>query len=105
MEPGPPPIITSKGILLLYNGADEHLLYGPGWLLFDQHDPSHLLARSDHAFLLPELDWERAGQVPNVIFLEGLIIAGKSFEGFDLIGYYGAADRYVGAMRIHIAED
>ncbi len=34
MEPGPPPTLTEAGILLLYNGADDHLVYGPGWILF-----------------------------------------------------------------------
>jgi predicted GH43/DUF377 family glycosyl hydrolase len=30
MEPGPPPVVTSAGILLFYNGADDKLVYGPG---------------------------------------------------------------------------
>ena len=28
MEPGPPPLVTSAGILLLYNGANDKLVYG-----------------------------------------------------------------------------
>src|SRR5277367_2747368 len=43
MEPGPAPILTSAGILLIYNGADDSLVYGPGWALFDGHDPSKLI--------------------------------------------------------------
>ena len=30
MEPGVL-FLTPKGILLIYNGADDHLVYGPGW--------------------------------------------------------------------------
>lgn len=95
MEPGPSPMVTGDGILLFYNGADDKLVYGPGWVLFDAHDPRRVLARSDRPFLLPKLEWERTGQVPNVIFLEGM--AGG-------IGYYGAADKSIGAMRIRVNE-
>lgn len=97
MEPGPSPILTSAGIILLYNGADESLVYGPGWILFDGHDPTRVIARSEKAFILPELEWEKKGAVPNVIFLEGL-----AESGVDLNGYYGAADTYIGALRLRI---
>jgi predicted GH43/DUF377 family glycosyl hydrolase len=97
MEPGPPPFLTRRGILLLYNGADERLVYGPGWALFDREHPDRLIARSTEPFLKPALDWEKTGQVPNVIFLEGVV-----GELPNVTGYYGAADEYVGAMRISI---
>jgi predicted GH43/DUF377 family glycosyl hydrolase len=97
MEPGPAPFLTSRGILLLYNGADERLVYGPGWALFDRGRPDHLIARSNGPFALPTLDWEKVGNVPNVIFLEGAV-----GELSTAIGYYGAADKYVGALQINI---
>jgi D-alanyl-D-alanine dipeptidase len=100
MEPGPPPLMTDAGILLLYNGASDKLVYGPGWILFDKTDPRRVLARSDTPFLLPSLEWERVGTVPNVIFLEG--VAARAGDPLDLTGYYGGTDRYVGAMRIRI---
>jgi predicted GH43/DUF377 family glycosyl hydrolase len=105
MEPGPPPIVTDAGILLLYNGADDKLVYGPGWALFDAKDPRRVLSRADKPFILPKLEWERVGQVPNVIFLEGTVM--KSFwrlpyQAFMLFGYYGGADKFTGAMRIDI---
>lgn len=106
MEPGPPPIVTKAGILLLYNGADEKLVYGPGWVLFDAADPERVLARSDHPFMLPTLEWEKAGQVPNVIFLEGVadekMFSRDGFFDYTLRAYYGAADKYTGEMKIHI---
>jgi predicted GH43/DUF377 family glycosyl hydrolase len=73
MEPGPAPFITDAGILLLYNGADENLVYSPGWVLFDKNDPTHVLARSEKPFIAPSLPWEKTGNVPNVIFLEGAV--------------------------------
>ncbi len=99
MEPGPAPIMTKDGILLLYNGADEKLVYGPGWVLFDRNDPARVIARSEKPFILPELRWEQVGNVPNVIFLEGAVENGGKL---DLTGYYGAADKYIGAMRLRI---
>jgi len=73
MEPGPAPALTEAGILLLYNGADEQLVYGPGWVLFDRNDPRRVITRADGRFVIPTLPWEKSGTVPNVIFLEGAI--------------------------------
>jgi len=99
MEPGPPPLVTSKGILLIYNGADDNLVYTTAWALFDKNDPTKLLARADHPFLRPEKDWQRVGQVPNVVFTEGMVQNGKEWWI-----YYGGADKYVGASRIKISQ-
>ena len=49
VEPGPAPIITPQGIFLIYNGADDKLVYSTGWVLFDKNDPTKVLARSDEA--------------------------------------------------------
>ncbi len=100
MEPGPPPLVTAAGILLLYNGANDKLVYGPGWALFDKADPRRVVARCDGPFLRPDRVWERVGKVPNVIFLEG--VTARSPDPLELTGYYGGADLYVGAMRIRI---
>lgn len=107
MEPGPPPVVTSAGILLLYNGADERLVYGPGWVLFDKNDPRRVIARADEAILVPTLPWEKVGNVPNVIFLEGAVPTQGTFATpasgtVAFTGYYGAADKYIGAARIEV---
>jgi len=91
VEPGPPPILTPDGILLFYNGADDRLVYRLSWALFDRNDPAHLLGRGDVPLLSPELEWEKVGQVPNVVFVEGLVREGKRW-----LFYYGGADKYVG---------
>jgi predicted GH43/DUF377 family glycosyl hydrolase len=59
-----------------------------------------VIARCERPFILPSLIWERVGTVPNVIFLEGL--TARTSDPLDLTGYYGGADQYVGAMRLHI---
>jgi predicted GH43/DUF377 family glycosyl hydrolase len=103
MEPGPPPFVTNRGILLLYNGADEHLVYRPGWVLFDRRDPRRVLARGEKPFADPTLSWEVKGNVPRVIFLEGAVLqATTESHGLQILGYYGAADTYIGAMNIRI---
>jgi predicted GH43/DUF377 family glycosyl hydrolase len=98
MEPGPPPIITDEGILLIYNGADDNLVYTTAWALFDKSDPTRLLARAEKPFLRPETEWQRVGQVPNVVFTEGMLRKGNEWWI-----YYGGADKYIGASRISIS--
>ncbi len=91
VEPGPPPILTPQGIVLVYNGADDHLVYRTGVAIFDRHDPRKLVARTDQPIFAPEKEWEKVGQVPNVVFVEGL-----SRKGDRFLFYYGAADKYIG---------
>jgi predicted GH43/DUF377 family glycosyl hydrolase len=97
MEPGPPPILTDTGILLIYNGADDRLVYTTAWALFDKNDPRKLIARADKPFLKPNTGWQRVGQVPNVVFTEGMVKRGEAWWI-----YYGGADKYIGASRIEI---
>jgi predicted GH43/DUF377 family glycosyl hydrolase len=91
VEPGPPPILTDEGILLIYNGANDRLVYSTGWALFDRRDPTKVIARSDRPVFEAERPWERIGQVPNVVFVEGLVQDGRRW-----LAYYGAADKYIG---------
>ena len=90
-EPGPAPIMTKEGIWLIYNGADGKLVYRTGWALFDAHDPTRLLRRSDQPVFRPERSWERIGQVPNVVFVESMVRDAGRY-----LFYYGGADRTVG---------
>ena len=91
VEPGPPPLLTPEGILLVYNGADDRLVYRTGWALFDRNDPTRVLARSESPVFEPGRPWEIVGQVPNVVFVEGLVR-----EGPRWLFYYGGADRTIG---------
>ncbi|WFO75059.1 family 43 glycosylhydrolase [Desulfurococcaceae archaeon MEX13E-LK6-19] len=91
VEPGPPPILTDEGILLIYNAADENNRYSVGWVLFSKDDPTKVIARSEKPILEPEFEWEIYGQVPNVVFATSLVMVNDR-----LYLYYGAADTYVG---------
>jgi predicted GH43/DUF377 family glycosyl hydrolase len=90
-EPGPAPIVTAKGIVLIYNGADDKLVYRTGVAMFDRNDPRKLIARTEVPIFEPEKSWERVGQVPNVVFVEGMVRRGERF-----LFYYGGADANVG---------
>lgn len=91
VEPGPTPLITEQGILLLYNSADDNLVYRAGQALFDRDDPTRLIERSDEFFLEPDNELEVEGQIPNVVFIEGLAeLGGTTFL------YYGMGDSGIG---------
>jgi inosine-uridine nucleoside N-ribohydrolase/predicted GH43/DUF377 family glycosyl hydrolase len=102
-ETGPPPVLTSAGIVVLYNGknavegGDPDLgpnAYAAGEALFDAHDPAHLLAQADHPDLKPEMAYEKTGQyVAGTTFAEGLVY----FHG-EWFLYYGCADSLVGVV-------
>jgi len=100
-EVGPPPVLTSNGILLLYNGKNaEHGgapgiapgAYSGGQALFSADDPSKLLVRTKLPYFQPRLSFEQSGQyAAGTTFTEGLAF----FHGKWFL-YYGAADSYVG---------
>jgi predicted GH43/DUF377 family glycosyl hydrolase len=101
VEPGPPPILTPTTILLIFNAADDHLTYRTAIAQFDRRDPRKLLSRSSQPVFAPELPREKSGQVPDVVFVEGMIpvpgAVGTRAHGFHF--YYGAADKFVGLAR------
>jgi predicted GH43/DUF377 family glycosyl hydrolase len=100
-EVGPPPVLTSQGIVVLYNGKNAMQggaagigpgAYSAGQALFSANDPTRLLARLHHPYLKPELPYEKTGQyVEGTVFTEGLV-----YFGHQWFLYYGAADSYVG---------
>ena len=102
VEPGPPAILTSKGIVLLYNGknaenddADPLLakgIYCGGQALFDAKHPEKLLARCSSYFIKPDLPHEIKGQYTSgTTFIEGLVYFKNQY-----FLYYGTADSMVG---------
>jgi predicted GH43/DUF377 family glycosyl hydrolase len=100
-EVGPPPVLTSNGILLLYNGKNaDHGgapgigpgAYSGGQALFSADDPTKLLMRPKQPYFQPKLSFEQSGQyAAGTTFTEGLAF----FHGKWFL-YYGAADSYVG---------
>src|SRR5258708_19605847 len=68
VEPGPPPILTESGIVLIYNGADDKLIYRAGVAVFDRKDPPNLLSPPHSPIFTPEKDWTKAPHLPHVLF-------------------------------------
>jgi predicted GH43/DUF377 family glycosyl hydrolase len=97
VEPGPPPIVTKDGIVLFYNAADDNLVYRTAIAIFDRKDPRKLIWRSEKPLFVPEKEWEKVGQVPNVVFVEGMVRQRRRH-----LLYYGAADKYIGVAEIPI---
>jgi len=96
VEPGPPPMLRSDGIWMIYNGVNAKEggdasipagTFSGGQILFDSKDPTRVLQRSNKCFIRPDRPYEQTGQVANVCFLEGLVF----FKGSWLL-YYGTAD-------------
>ncbi len=91
IEPGPIPIITEQGILLIYNGWNDNITYKVGAVLFSVDDPTRVLKRLDQPILEPTEVSELQGQVANVVFASSLV----QYEGV-LYLYYGGADSCIG---------
>lgn len=100
-EVGPPPVLTPRGIVVIYNGKNADTdrdtslppeTYSAGEALFSETDPTRLLGRLDQPVLKPELPFERSGQyVAGTTFAEGLVYFKQKW-----FLYYGCADSLVG---------
>jgi predicted GH43/DUF377 family glycosyl hydrolase len=96
VEPGPPAMLTDKGIVLIYNSRNIPAIgdtglaegtYAVAQVLLDKTDPIKVLDRMDTYFMKPEKDYETTGQVNHVCFVEGL----ARFQNKWFL-YYGTAD-------------
>jgi beta-1,4-mannooligosaccharide/beta-1,4-mannosyl-N-acetylglucosamine phosphorylase len=101
---GPTPIEVDEGWLLFYHGvltSCNGFVYSLGAALLDCDEPWRVLARSRDYLLAPETDYERVGDVPNVVFpCAALVDADRD----RLTVYYGAADTVVGVAHGHLSE-
>jgi len=89
---GPPPLRTEHGWLLLYHGVKETVageIYRVGLALLDLNEPARVLRRLPNWILAPLALYERAGDVPNVVFPCGIVHDAGSDE---VRLYYGTAD-------------
>ncbi|NQT92639.1 MAG: glycoside hydrolase family 130 protein [Lentisphaerae bacterium] len=95
--PGPTPIETAEGWLLLYHGVKttcSGFIYCAGGALLDLEEPWRVRCRSKRYLLAPAEPYERVGDVPNVVFPCGAVLDPGSGR---LTMYYGCADTCVGA--------
>ena len=107
---GAPPLRLGDTWLLLYHGVSGRIAegidqqqavrYAAGMLLLDTRDPRKIVHRARYPVLEPELQTERAGIVPNVVFPTGLDVPRANV----LDVYYGMADSRIGVARGRLAD-
>lgn len=100
--PGPHPLETGDGWLLIYHGvwrSCNGYLYYVGAALLDLEEPWKVLYRTRDYLLAPTELYERVGDVPNVCFPSSAVL-----EGDDLRLYYGAADTSIAIAAAKLSE-
>lgn len=100
--PGPNPIETKEGWLLIYHGvwtSCNGYLYYAGGALLDIDKPWKVIARTKDYLLAPTETYERVGDVPNVVFPSSAVT-----EGDNIRLYYGCADTCVSIAEAKIPD-
>lgn len=100
--PGPAPIETNDGWLLLYHGvwtSCNGYLYYVGGALLDLDKPWHVRYRTKEYLLAPTEPYERVGDVPNVVFPSSMIQ-----DGDRLRLYYGCADTCISVAQASLRD-
>ncbi|MEI6238559.1 MAG: hypothetical protein WCP15_03440 [bacterium] len=89
---------TEKGWLLFYHGIDSVGVYRMGAVLLDLEDPTHVISRTSDAVFEPKEQYEKFGEVPNVVFPCGSVIRGDT-----VYLYYGGADTVTGVAMLSLS--
>ncbi|MFB0517373.1 MAG: glycosidase [Candidatus Neomarinimicrobiota bacterium] len=98
-----PPICTERGWLEIYHGTkmtSAGPIYRAGAALLDLKDPSRVLKRCDVPILTPREEYERIGDVGNVVFPCGAIVEPDG----EIKVYYGAADTSLAVATARLAD-
>ena len=102
--PGPTPIETDEGWLVLYHGvltSCNGFVYSMGAALLDLDRPWRVVARGTRFLLAPHAQYEQVGDVPNVVFPCAALVD----EATDRVTiYYGGADTVVCMAHAHLSE-
>jgi beta-1,2-mannobiose phosphorylase / 1,2-beta-oligomannan phosphorylase len=94
---GAPPVVTPDGLLLLFHERDGRERYSTKAALLD-HDTGAVLSVLPEPVMSAELDWERRGDVNQVVLVQGAVARPDG----TVYMTYGAADRHVGAACISL---
>ena len=89
---GAPPVPVDDGLLFFFHEREESGHYTMKVALLDDTSGRPRAVLPD-ALLRPELEWERVGDVDNVVFVQGAV---PRPDG-SIYLTYGASDRHVGA--------
>ncbi|MFH1879144.1 MAG: glycoside hydrolase family 130 protein [Candidatus Omnitrophota bacterium] len=100
--PGPVPIETKEGWLLIYHGvwtSCNGYIYYAGGALLDLEEPWKVLYRTKDYLLAPTELYERVGDVPNVVFPSSAVVN----DGVIRL-YYGCADTCISMAEAELAD-
>ncbi|MFH1719329.1 MAG: glycoside hydrolase family 130 protein [Planctomycetota bacterium] len=98
-----PPIRTDRGWLEIYHGlkmTSAGPIYRVGTVMLDLADPTKVIGRCLSPVLSPRHEYERIGDVGNVVFASGAIVE----DDGEVKVYYGAADTSICVATGHIDE-
>ncbi|KKK48781.1 hypothetical protein LCGC14_3141690, partial [marine sediment metagenome] len=98
-----PPIRTDHGWLEIYHGVkmtSAGPIYRIGAVMLDGDNPAKIIGRCLAPLLSPREDYERVGDVGNVVFACGAIVE----DNGEVKVYYGAADTAICVASAHIEE-
>jgi len=95
------PIETPEGWLEIYHGVkmtSSGPIYRAGVVLLDLEQPWRVIGRSPVPVLAPRAEYERIGDINNVVFASGAIVEPDG----EVKVYYGAADTAICVASAHI---
>lgn len=98
-----PPIRTERGWLEVYHGVkmtSAGPVYRAGTVMLDLDNPARILGRCLSPVLAPREDYERIGDVGNVVFASGAVVE----DDGEVKLYYGAADTSICVATCQVEE-
>ncbi len=97
---GAPLIETERGWLMIYHSVEDSnrgKVYYASAALLDKHNPYRVIGRLKHPLFSPTEDYEKIGDIANVVFPTGTAIFGER-----LYIYYGAADKRIAVVSVNL---
>jgi len=95
---GAPPVATADGLLLFFHERERSGRYTMRVALLDD-ETGRVRSILPEPIMLPMLDWERSGDVDEVVFVQGAVARPNG----TIYLTYGASDRHVGAATVEAA--
>lgn len=97
---GAPLIETERGWLMIYHSVEDSnrgKVYHASVALLDKHNPYRVIGRLKEPLFSPTEDYEKIGDIDNVVFPTGTAIFGER-----LYIYYGAADKRIAVVSVNL---
>ncbi|NVM01574.1 MAG: winged helix-turn-helix domain-containing protein [Candidatus Helarchaeota archaeon] len=97
---GAPLIETEKGWLMIYHAVEDTnkgKIYHASAALLEKNNPFNIIGRLKEPLFSPTEDFEKVGDVGNVVFPTGAAIFGER-----LYIYYGAADKRIAVVSVNL---